>query len=185
MIILFWETLQCNKRFRSFVIDTDRAHDFIILVLFYALENKSDLARQGVVRMCVFLLQTLSAEPSFGKSLNKRFEGQGSLPVSIRIPGFHGTYADYLIMVSETLAHRRTKTDKLSPSLPSLRPAKGDCRPSTPLYLLSSTTLPPTSRTSAHRPVPNYCNCFHPCPLRRFSLQMIPIMHYFQLYWSL
>ncbi|MCJ1467887.1 hypothetical protein MMC07_006512 [Pseudocyphellaria aurata] len=48
MIMLFWETLQCNKRFRSFIIDTERGHDFVILVLFYALEYKTDPARQGV-----------------------------------------------------------------------------------------------------------------------------------------
>jgi len=100
MIMLFWEALQCNKRFRSFIIDTDRAHDFVILVLFYALEQKADLSKQGLVRMCVFVLQTLSAEPNFGKGLNKRFEGQDSLPASVRIPNFDGTYADYVITVS-------------------------------------------------------------------------------------
>jgi hypothetical protein len=98
--MLFWEALQCNKRFRSFIIDTDRAHDFVVLVLFYALEQKTDLSKQGVVRMCVFVLQTLSSESNFGKGLNKRFEGQDSLPASVRIPNFDGTYADYVIIVS-------------------------------------------------------------------------------------
>ena len=106
MIVLFWETLQCNKRFRSFIIDTDRAHDFVILVLFYALEYKSDAASQGIVRMCVFVLQTLSAEKNFAKGLNRKFEGQDSLPVSVRIQGFHGSYADYLIIVSRSLQRK-------------------------------------------------------------------------------
>ena len=70
MLVLFWELLQCNKRFRSFIIDTDRAHDFIVLVLYYAMEAKDDPARQGIVRMCVFILQTLSVE---------RFRGGGDL----------------------------------------------------------------------------------------------------------
>lgn len=100
MIMLFWETLQCNKRFRSFIIDTDRAHDFVVLVLYYAIDQRNDLSKQGLVRMCIFVLQTLSVEPQFGKSLNKTFEGQESLPASIRIPNFHGTYADYVITVS-------------------------------------------------------------------------------------
>jgi hypothetical protein len=103
LIMLFWETLQCNKRFRSFIIDTDRSHDFVILVLFYALENKNDPSKQGLIRMCVFVLQTMSVESNFGKSLNKRFENQDTLPTSIRIPNFHGTYADYLITVSRTV----------------------------------------------------------------------------------
>ena len=98
--MLFWETLQCNKRFRSFVIDSDKGHDFMILVLFYASEYKLDSSKQGVVRMCVFVLQTLTTEPNFGKRLNRRFDGQESLPPSIRLADFHGSYADFLLIVS-------------------------------------------------------------------------------------
>jgi hypothetical protein len=99
MIVLFWEILQCNKRFRSFIIDTERAHDFTILILFYALHYKGDGSKQGVVRMCAFLLQTLSVEKNFGVNLNKPFEAQETLPPAIRIQGFRGTYADFLIQV--------------------------------------------------------------------------------------
>ena len=98
--MLFWETLQCNKRFRSFIVDTDRGHDFVILILFYALEYRTDPAKQGVVRMCVFVLQTLSTEESFGRGLNKHFEGQDSVPAVIRLENFNGTYGDFLIIVS-------------------------------------------------------------------------------------
>ncbi|KAI9047391.1 hypothetical protein LZ554_008836 [Drepanopeziza brunnea f. sp. 'monogermtubi'] len=97
MIMLFWEITQCNKRFRSFIIDTGRSHDFLILILFYAIEYKLDASKQGVVRMCIFLLQTLSVEPNFGKNLNKRFEAQETLPPTIRLQNFSGTYADFLI----------------------------------------------------------------------------------------
>ncbi|WYZ38844.1 hypothetical protein EsH8_III_000758 [Colletotrichum jinshuiense] len=97
IIMLFWEITQCNKRFRSFIIDTERAHDFLVLTLFYALEYKNDPSKQGVVRMCAFLLQTLSVEKNFGANLNQIFERQDSLPLAIRIPGFTGTYADFLI----------------------------------------------------------------------------------------
>ena len=97
ILMLFWEMTQCNKRFRSFIIDTDRVHDLVVLTLFYALEYKNDSAKQGIVRMCAFLLQTLSVDTSFGPSLNKQFDGQDSLPASIRIPNFKGTYCDFLI----------------------------------------------------------------------------------------
>ncbi|KAL2873950.1 hypothetical protein SGCOL_010921 [Colletotrichum sp. CLE4] len=97
ILMLFWEITQCNKRFRSFIIDTERVHDFVVLTLFYALEYKNDASKQGVVRMCAFLLQTLSVEKNFGANLNRRFEGQDSLPLIIRIPGFSGTHADFLI----------------------------------------------------------------------------------------
>jgi hypothetical protein len=117
MIMLFWEALQCNKRFRSFIIDTDRAHDFVVLVLYYAIDQRNDPSKQGLVRMCIFVLQTLSVEPQFGKSLNKTFEGQESLPASIRIPNFHGTYADYVITVRITIKED-TLADCVSPSIP-------------------------------------------------------------------
>jgi hypothetical protein len=125
MIMLFWEALQCNKRFRSFIIDTDRAHDFVVLVLYYAIDQRNDPSKQGLVRMCIFVLQTLSVEPQFGKSLNKTFEGQESLPASIRIPNFHGTYADYVITV-RSLTNTLTRANCASPSTRCLLPVKVD-----------------------------------------------------------
>ncbi|CAM1508214.1 Fc.00g050620.m01.CDS01 [Cosmosporella sp. VM-42] len=118
ILMLFWEITQCNKRFRSFIIDTERAHDFVILALFYALEYKGDATKQGVVRMCAFLLQTLSVETNFGINLNKFFEGQDTLPVSIRVPGFRGTYADFLIHAIYNLI--TTSQGKLTAIYPAL-----------------------------------------------------------------
>ncbi|PTU17774.1 hypothetical protein P175DRAFT_0465913 [Aspergillus ochraceoroseus IBT 24754] len=118
MLVLFWEALQCNKRFRSFIIDSNRSHDFIILCLFYAIIYKSDPAKQGVVRMCIFILQTMSVEPNFGQSLNKKFEAQDTLPQSIRIPGFRGSYADFLFMSVHTLI--TTSKGKLNAVYPAL-----------------------------------------------------------------
>ena len=100
MIMLFWEGVQCNKRFRSFIIESNRAHDFVVLCLFYAITNKSEPSQQGLVRMCIFVLQTLSVEKSFGQNLNKKFDAQDTLPASIRINNFRGTYADFLVIVS-------------------------------------------------------------------------------------
>ncbi|KAL8645699.1 MAG: hypothetical protein Q9210_006561 [Variospora velana] len=118
MLMLFWEALQCNKRFRSYIIDSERGTEFAVLVLFYALEYRNDAARQGVVRMCVFILQTLSTEPSFGKSLNRAFHGQESLPLDVRIPDFSGTYADYLVMSIHTLmTTSKGKVDAIYPAL--------------------------------------------------------------------
>lgn len=98
MLLLFWESLQQNRRFRSFLIETDRALDFLVVLLFYALEHKTNPAQIGLVRMCVFILQPLSAEAKFAKALNKTFEGQASLPASMRIPSFSGSYVDFLII---------------------------------------------------------------------------------------
>ena len=112
ILMLFWECLQCNKRFRSFIIDTHRSHDFVVLTIFYAMDNRNDPSKQGLIRTCVFILQTMSVERNFGKGLNKRFEGQETLPASIKIPNFHGSYADYLINSIHTLL--TTKTGSLN-----------------------------------------------------------------------
>lgn len=118
MLMLFWEMIQCNKRFRAFVIDTDRAHDFIVLTLFYAIEYKNDPAKQGIVRMCAFLLQTMSVEKNFGLHLNKKFVGQESLPPGIRINSFDGSYTDFLIHSIYTLI--TTSQGSLSAIYPAL-----------------------------------------------------------------
>ena len=74
----------------------------MILVLFYAMEYKIDASKQGVVRMCIFVLQTLTTEPTLGKRLNRKYEGQETLPPSILLTDFDGTYADFLLIVSIT-----------------------------------------------------------------------------------
>ena len=71
----------------------------MILMLFFAIEYRTDPAKQGVVRMCVFVLQTLSTETNFGKLLNQELEDVESLPPGIRVVDFKGKYADFLIIV--------------------------------------------------------------------------------------
>ncbi|KAN0078733.1 High-temperature-induced dauer-formation domain containing protein [Elaphomyces granulatus] len=118
MLILFWEAIQCNKRFRSFIIDSNRSHDFLIHCIFYAIEYRGNPSKQGVVKMCIFILQTMSVEPNFGKSLNKKFEAQDTLPQSIRLPNFRGSYADYLITSIHTLI--TTSNGRLDAVYPAL-----------------------------------------------------------------
>ncbi|KAL8750244.1 MAG: hypothetical protein Q9184_006490 [Pyrenodesmia sp. 2 TL-2023] len=118
MLMLFWEAIQCNKRFRTHIIESEHGAEFAVMVLYYALEYKNDAARQGVVRMCVFILQTLSTEPAFGKSLNRRFFGQESLPLEVRIPDLNGTYADFVIISIHTLmTTSKGKADATYPAL--------------------------------------------------------------------
>ncbi|CAG8457531.1 3335_t:CDS:10 [Racocetra persica] len=99
MLMLLWKFLEINKRFRNYLLETDRVLDVLIVLLYYSMENKHDQAQLGFVRMCAFILQTLSADRNFGMKLNKQFEGHGSLPSTVRISAFNaGTYADYMII---------------------------------------------------------------------------------------
>lgn len=118
MLVLFWELLQANKRFRSFIIETDRAHDFVVMVLYYAMDASQEASKQGFVRMCVLILQTLSVEPSFGMRLNKQFVGQESLPSVLRINNFHGTYGDFLInSVHSLMTTTKGRLESIYPAL--------------------------------------------------------------------
>lgn len=60
-------------------------------------------AQIGLVRMSAFVLQTLSSDRAFGVKLNKTFDGHSSLPNSVRLPAFHGSYADFVIIVSRLI----------------------------------------------------------------------------------
>ncbi|KAL8801939.1 MAG: hypothetical protein Q9182_004120 [Xanthomendoza sp. 2 TL-2023] len=118
MLMLFWEVLQCNKKFRSSIIDSERGNEFAVLALYYALEYKTDPAKQGVVRMCVFILQTLSTEPDFGRNLNKPFSNQEALPLSVKISEFTGTYADFIIIsIHALITTSKGKLDAIYPAL--------------------------------------------------------------------
>ena len=99
MIMLFWETVQSNKRFRSYVVDTDKGYEFLVLMLFYAIDNRLNPTKQGMVRMCIFVLQTLSVEPNFGARLNAALKHPEQLPAATRIDKWSGSYGDFLIVV--------------------------------------------------------------------------------------
>ncbi|KAF4555071.1 putative high-temperature-induced dauer-formation protein [Elsinoe fawcettii] len=93
MIILLWEALFTNRKYLHYVVDSGRALDLMVLLVFYAKESHMD----GVGRVCIFCLQTLSAEAHFGGLLNRPFEAHDTLPLSIQIKNFHGKYSDYFI----------------------------------------------------------------------------------------
>ncbi|KAI7870969.1 high-temperature-induced dauer-formation protein-domain-containing protein [Spinellus fusiger] len=118
MIMLCWKLLETNKRFRTYLMDTERALDLMIVLIYHGMENKLNLAQVGVVRMCAFILQTLSSEPMFGVKLNKPFENHISLPIAIRIPLFRGSYADFLLIsIFTMIATSRGHLSTLYPAL--------------------------------------------------------------------
>ncbi|KAI8334287.1 high-temperature-induced dauer-formation protein-domain-containing protein [Chlamydoabsidia padenii] len=98
MMMLCWRLMECNQRFKNYLTETSHALDFMVVLIYYSIESKSNIAQVGVVRMCAFILQTLSSEREFGIKLNTVFIGHSSLPALARLPAFHGTYGDYLII---------------------------------------------------------------------------------------
>ncbi|KAI8380735.1 high-temperature-induced dauer-formation protein-domain-containing protein [Blakeslea trispora] len=87
-----------KRRFIKHLVETDGAMDLTIVLLFYAIDNKDKMTQIGLVRMCVFMLQTLSSDKEYCVKLNKPFTTHGSLPSAIRLYAFNGSYADFLII---------------------------------------------------------------------------------------
>ncbi|KAF9483787.1 hypothetical protein BDN70DRAFT_851104 [Pholiota conissans] len=91
-IILFWKLIELNKKFCAYVLDSDRSMDFIAYLLFYCVEIKDKAQQHGVCRAISYIVQTLSAEPSFGLNLGN--------PIKAQIPTKWGpvdSAADFLI----------------------------------------------------------------------------------------
>lgn len=97
MVLLLWEALYTNRKYLHYVVESGRALDLLVLLIYYAKESHME----GIGRVCVFCLQTLSAEPGFGQMLNRPFDAHNTLPVNIQIKNFHGKYSDYFITVSQ------------------------------------------------------------------------------------
>ncbi|EPB85631.1 hypothetical protein HMPREF1544_07625 [Mucor circinelloides 1006PhL] len=118
MMMLCWKLLEMNNRFKNYLMETERALDLMVVLLFYASENKLDPSQVGLVRMCSFILQTLSSDRTFSVKLNKPFDGHASLPTNSRIPNFQGSYADYLILtIFSLIALSRGTLSTLYPAL--------------------------------------------------------------------
>ncbi|KAF9341526.1 hypothetical protein BGZ91_007183 [Linnemannia elongata] len=117
-LMLCWKTLEANKRFRVYLLDTNRVLDFVVILLYFSQEHKLDSTHAGLVRMCAYMLQTLSKDRAFGRTLNRPFDGHASLPANVRIHNFHGTYGDYLICsIQHLIATTKRTLRSLYPAL--------------------------------------------------------------------
>lgn len=117
-LMLCWKTLEANKRFRVYLLETNRVLDFVVILLYFSLEHKLDSTHAGLVRMCACMLQTLSKDRAFGRTLNRPFDGHASLPANVRIHNFHGTYGDYLICsIQHLIATTKRTLRSLYPAL--------------------------------------------------------------------
>ncbi|KAI5293094.1 hypothetical protein KEM52_005835 [Ascosphaera acerosa] len=101
MIMLFWEALQCNRAFQTFIIESNRVHDFVVLCIYHATEYRSDPSMHGVSKMCIFVLQTLSVEPGFGKSIHRQLKAGSTLPPN----QMHSLFPSLLAILNNMGAH--------------------------------------------------------------------------------
>lgn len=118
LAMLFWDLIQCNKRFKAFLIGTERMYDCLIILLYYIHEKSADSCKASLVRLCAYELLYLTAEPTFASSLSKKFAGRSLLPSAIQLTSFNGSYGDYLIIqLIKTITAQKPGLDFLIPTL--------------------------------------------------------------------
>ncbi|KAG6844484.1 hypothetical protein H0H87_006558 [Tephrocybe sp. NHM501043] len=121
-ILFFWKTIELNKKFRAYVLQSDKSMDLIAYLLCYALEIKDKPQQHGLCRAISYIIQTLSAEPGFGPKLTK--------PVKPQLPAkwnAAGTAADF--MVNAIYAIVATTSGTLSSLYPALLIALANSAP--------------------------------------------------------
>ncbi|KAL7413962.1 high-temperature-induced dauer-formation protein-domain-containing protein [Mrakia frigida] len=113
IFMLLWRLIDLNKKFRAYILaDEKRTIDVMTYTIFTSLQLKDNLAHHGLLRMCAYILQTLSADPAFGIAIT-------SSPVSLSLPAKYvvpGTAADFLI----TSIYSITTTSGLNSLFPAL-----------------------------------------------------------------
>lgn len=82
-LLLLWSLLRDNAKFRTYVLD-GRSPQLLSHMLFHALNNKDNIARQGIVRLVSFMLQDISCDRAFAVNICKAGSG-----VKARISGAH------------------------------------------------------------------------------------------------
>ncbi|KAL9549615.1 hypothetical protein MBANPS3_005114 [Mucor bainieri] len=118
VMMMCWRLLEINSRFTKYLVETDRVLDLTVALIFHAVDNKDKMTQLGLVRMCAFMLQTLSSSKDYSAKLNKPFSTHSSLPSSIRLYAFNGTYADFLIIsIFSLIASTQGKLSSLYPAL--------------------------------------------------------------------
>ncbi|EST08284.2 Hid-1 [Kalmanozyma brasiliensis GHG001] len=71
-LILLWRLLEHNYKFRLYVLDdAKRAPELLTILLYFSLTYKDNVALQGLVRLCAFMLQDVSSERAFAVNLAK------------------------------------------------------------------------------------------------------------------
>ncbi|CAL1704126.1 unnamed protein product [Somion occarium] len=91
-VIFFWKMIELNKKFRAYVLDSDKAMDILAYLFCYGLDLKDKPEQHGLCRAISYIVQSLSAERAFGQKL--------ASPIKAHIPqkwAALGSAADFLI----------------------------------------------------------------------------------------
>ncbi|CAE6422281.1 unnamed protein product [Rhizoctonia solani] len=92
LYVFLWKMLDLNKKFRAFVMDSDKCVDLVAYLLCTCLEIKDKPQNQGLCRALSYIIQSMSSDFALGSKLH--------LPVKIAVPAkwvTPGTTGDFMI----------------------------------------------------------------------------------------
>ncbi|KAF8309828.1 hypothetical protein DL93DRAFT_2044105, partial [Clavulina sp. PMI_390] len=92
--VFFWKMIELNKKFRAYLLESEKLLDVTAYLLCYCLENKDKPQHHGLCRALSYIMQSLSAEKRFGQQM------QSPMPTRIPIPQKWvaiGTAADFFV----------------------------------------------------------------------------------------
>ncbi|KAF9818909.1 hypothetical protein IEO21_02447 [Rhodonia placenta] len=75
-IVLLWKLIDLNKKFRAYVLDSDKATDVLAYLLCYGIEIKDKPQQHGLCRAISYIVQSISAEQAFGMKLSSLIKAQ-------------------------------------------------------------------------------------------------------------
>ncbi|KAI0670599.1 high-temperature-induced dauer-formation protein-domain-containing protein [Trametes maxima] len=91
-VIFLWKMIELNKKFRAYLLDSEKGMDIMAYLLCYGLEIKDKPEQHGMCRVLSYMLQSLSAERAFGLKLGS--------PLKAQIPqkwATMGTAGDFMV----------------------------------------------------------------------------------------
>ncbi|KAL0947175.1 hypothetical protein HGRIS_013299 [Hohenbuehelia grisea] len=121
-VFFLWKMIDLNKKFREYLLASDKSTTVLAHLLCYAVEIKDKPEQHGLCRALSYIIQTLSAERAFGLSLS------GPLKVPIPVKWHNGgTAGDFLINAVYSII--ATTSGTLSSIYPALIIALSNCAP--------------------------------------------------------
>ncbi|KAH7889801.1 high-temperature-induced dauer-formation protein-domain-containing protein [Phlebopus sp. FC_14] len=121
-IIFLWKMIELNKKFRGYLLDSDKAADVLAYLLCYGLEIKDRPQQHGLCRALSYMTQSLSAEAAFGNKLSSSIKVP--IPAKWATPG---TAADFMITAIYSMI--ATTSGALNPLYPALIIALSNAAP--------------------------------------------------------
>ncbi|KDQ20543.1 hypothetical protein BOTBODRAFT_26557 [Botryobasidium botryosum FD-172 SS1] len=90
--VLFWKMIELNKKFRAYLLDSDKLLEVLAYMLCFCLELKDKPQHHGLCRQVSYMIQSLSAERAFGSKLSQPIPSRMAIPAKWATSGTAGDF---------------------------------------------------------------------------------------------